>query len=252
MSRFTPLSGYPQVLAEGDNRVPWAMQPQGVTEVNWSHPLAAGLVDCVNFGASLLPYDASHHKAGTITGAVTRGATRWGTGLVSGSGIYPGVADSGNIVAGDFTLRHLFVPTSWGGSYNTLIGKNYDGNLTGEIGVLFNASGNINWIVIGNNGGGLTINTGFQVGTLCDLTMVRILDGGFNYLYVYANGVYVGATSKDGTTGSAGSPILFGHATAGCTDFVGASLVWQSWRRSLSAAEILDNYRNPWQLFSAD
>ena len=32
MSQFTPLSGYPQVLARGDNRVPWTTQPQ--------HPVA--------------------------------------------------------------------------------------------------------------------------------------------------------------------------------------------------------------------
>lgn len=214
-----------------------AKPPAGRT-LDRSHPLADGLLHCLPFaeGAGGRAADpATGVRAAWASGDETVPA--WASGRY-GKGFSAAnvdsrfeVADAGNIAAGDFTVRVVYLPRSLPGAYTNLINK---GGAAGEMSVYVNTSGQLQYVAFGGAANDTLFRGSMPVGAVADMVITRT--GTTCQLYV--NGAAAGATfSNSGTTASAGSTLKVGRVDNTRPDCVFELVqVWKG--RCLSAAEV--------------
>jgi hypothetical protein len=233
-------------------RMPWTSQPSAGTPIDWTHPLAAGLVFAFNGNGN---YDAAGGRTPTVTGTVS-GSTP------GAKGISPNFTGSGSLNFGNDAALQPPTAITWGcwcrrtgtnTTYARPFGKTHNNGASPylDYDFEFNVSGgNQNTVNIGVRGP-WTLPI-----TLADSTVPNFLIGmnssaGF---LAYVNGQQVNSTSGKALsydTTSTGDLLVSGSSALSGTSsaFNGEVYFACVYNRVLTDAEILSLSTNPWQIF---
>lgn len=226
-------------------RVPWTVQPQTATGVNWGSPLARGLA--VAFVPSIGP-------ANLVASDVVAGLQKSGAGP---DGVYTAtsalVSTSSRLSTSAFSFYALFLSGTVSGGTRCVIGRGPNATGTNNIGFGFNSqhatsayagalyAGSAYTIIGKPTGGALALNTRYSIGGTFDGSNGR----GYN------NGVMtVGPTAVTGIDTTARLALNRTSADASPNADDAKFYVVLYWDRALSDAEMRAVHANPWQLFA--
>ena len=215
--------------------------------INWAHPLSVLMSDCVLFGLGQ-PVNLCTGLPVTLTSSPTWSVTASGPAGYATGGSSFDIPDHGNIVAGDFAIRVLFMPVSWPAAFTVLIDK---GAVSArEMMVCMTTTNLINYIEYGGSTPSVSTfaSAVFTPGQVWDFIITR---SGIN-LSVFLNGTSRG-TDTSGTSGTTAhpSPICFGrNITTGGVNADIKYIAVQIWRRALSLSEAIELYFDPYCFLS--
>lgn len=233
-------------------------QPQGLAALSTSNPLIKGLALAINPGAGV--FDQATRRAGVLNGTFRRhSAAGVGIQAVSSSSIGASFAaspmrTSDGAGVGDFTYvvvaspilssqREIFVSCGNGSSEFYLLANATVSNVASP--GMFAAQ---------TNSGGAS---GLQVAGAVDgnphvFAYSRRVNGGACDAAMYRDGVLLasGTVNKVQMWSSASLDYVGGVSVTGYGSSSPVALVL-GWNRALSAAEVADVSRNPWQVFEA-
>jgi hypothetical protein len=215
-------------------------KPAQALVIDWSHPINYGLTDYLLFGDDGIPNNlASPTVVTTTTSNPATAGTALGSALYCTGGASVGIPDHGNIVAGDFTIRILFMPVTWPNAFTAVFDKGISNNR--ELSFFSGTTGQINFTNVGGTtSGGFTTN--FVLNTVNDLVATRT----GTTLTVYASGASVGTATNAGTIPQPGNAMQFGSNPSGGGGAADSKYVLaQIWNRGLTAYEVAQLYLDP-------
>ena len=206
-------------------------QPQGRVEVNWANPITEGLIfasagysDAVTTSPLVLVPDGLGFKSSALLP------------------VYRAADD-----AAAFTVMGDVEFTSNNGDWAALdYGYYVSGaeNMNVSIGLM--GSENTLYATCRKNNGNITTLKAISFPYRATLALSGAIGTGAT---AYENGISIGAVANAG----AYSPDSRRRFSAFTNTSAGKRAYWQSvWKRALSAAEIAEAYRDPWQIFRAD
>lgn len=240
----------------GDPRV---KPPFGSAEIDWGHPLATDLHDCVllNEGGGTAVINLG--PGGTPGSLVSVSGGLWPawSGSVEGLAVKPGSQTSTTKSEirvpshGGFTgqlpaaMRIRVIPNVYASNYNMLAEKGTTSPASdAEFGIYINATGSaFSWIYFGGGAGVALSGGSVTVGRVHDIVCTRDSVG---LISVYLDGQFIVSKTLTGVLVSPNNWRL-GNSTMGGT--LGAEmtyLVLQSWRRSLTPTEVLGLWTEPY------
>jgi hypothetical protein len=240
------------MLITSSRRRQWV--PPVHARVNWSHPLALSLNDL------WLPYgpagrNIARNAEPYVTGTVESTATKWGLALEWDAGSYVSIPSHGQDLSfydgliQPWTVRMLFRPITWAATLSAVICKDTSGT-DSDFGFAVDGSSNgdaSNWRQANRNSGA-NINTNFVAGGHYDMLWRN--DGTTAITWFNAAAPISTPVNAGGTSGAPTAVDLsIGHSadTAIADTAMAVSLV-QTWRRSLSNAEVAWLYEDPWAM----
>lgn len=217
---------------------PPLVRPSGNPSINWAHPLALKMVDCLLW-TSLVPANLASPTVKTaLTNTPTLSPTVIGySGYVTGGSSF-NIPDHVEYAAADFAIRVLFRPISWNvGGFTVL----FD-NSARSLSMFFDVNGNISFSGIGAGSPLSSGATAMTAGKVWDFVLTR--NG--STASVYVNGVFITSATSN-SVGTNGGPLNFGGnpSTGGSTadaQYI-STQIWVS--KGLSAGEVLQLYRDP-------
>ena len=232
----------------------WTRQPTTPVEVDWSHPLARGLENC------LLPVFAlaNFGKQGTVTGT-KQSIAPWGNarGFYTTDGVGTGdrITFAGNnpVATGKRTvLAQYLYHTTGGGSVGRIYNRSAAGtNAASEVLRIRTANG----LDYGRHVGGADVSASYWAAPSIDVahTSVVTSDGvtraNSRHYMDGALQTRLGDGATISTAQAATNVLAIGNAANGNAGFDGKISLVVLWKTEFSAAEALELTINPWQIF---
>ena len=253
MSRFTPLSDDPQLVVEGDNRVP-AYIPYNLTE---SPAYMTGLYlpevaprNVIGFNNVLNPTSAISAWPLILPCSLGIGAYSDGGNGSKGLG-----QDSISLYAADYSFRSIVA--MW---YPTAL-QNYGGDIAftgyqgGETGLSINH----------NNVSGVSAKAQFidwssatcswptEINANKKMAIAICADPNIGKVWGYCNGVYAESTSLGSKRWMTyDNNVLRIHSSNGYSGISGMVVLAAAWLKDIKLSSLHKYSLNPWQLFAAD
>ncbi len=211
------------------------VRPRGIPRLNPQWGQGAGLTDCYVFLDGGRALNLGSNNAPTYHG-MGGGLSPWGVGGYGTGGNYVTLPFQNNCNGSlGWTYRFLVYPVSWPGNFAAWI----DNSSRDPIALFADTSGVYDFGVVA----GATTAPTLPAKVMADVVFTGM--GGLPFTELqYLNGKQVTSTSW---SNAAGSIFDLGANTSGG----GANpdmiyLLVQGWQRTLSAADVLDLYQNPW------
>jgi hypothetical protein len=223
---------------------PWSTKPPYGTQLNWGHPMAAGLqwFAALNEGAGTLIASATGTGVASLTGYSASNpwvSTAYGTGLGCSGSSAQGINGSGLSVTGTWTLAVSAVPSLVNSAYHCLY---YSPQFPSGAPSAIYIHTNNKWAF---ETPGYTFYYGLTAVVGTPVVMITSYTGGtFNY---YFNGVSVGTYSAANTVYK---PFTLGYDPF--TQYFAGSILWAGlWNTAPSGlpAQIGGSPNAIWQMF---
>ena len=222
-----------------------------VSHVDWSHPLSVGIKHLI-----IGRHDLARNAMAIVSNDGARGNTAFGEGVsTSTSSNNLTFASPDLLVGGDLTIWMGFLRqgTDANATINGLISKRSPSSTSAayrEIEIRLNqGNANTSYTVIGGTGTTTNLGPVAAPNDFGNMVFTRRASGGA--ISYYKDGQYVnGTTGITGTSisGSAGTEISLGHSVT-FTNGVGGNYTGAIiWNRELSAQEIVEVSRAPFQM----
>jgi len=238
-------------LASAQNFKP----PMG-TQIDWSHPLARGLVGCwlMNEGAGNVVYDQSGNgKTGTITAATWMAGLEGAALNLDGTGDYILVGSyiPAITATSDFTIHCKVKITARNGSQFILSQVRASGD---RFGVYVNDSASCTISIEYYEGSayGRYVTGTLSYGTWYDVCLINYAD---KTKAIFIDGVLNSGTGASGISpGSSGTnQFVFGASASAGASFLNGQFSYGSiYNRALSASEIAQLYREPFAMLAQE
>lgn len=214
-------------------RVPWRVQPQVAVGIDWSNPLARGLISAWTPATGLvLPGRNVPANGGTPT------ASKYGAGRAF-NGTSDAISLGGEALAHGSSSRFALIRVGSAVSTRTI---SAGGN--GGTGFRLNGTG-VEIVITGVSvalaaAGAVAASGLYALGISCATSDLEI----------FKDGVSIASTSASGPGTTDNNTDYLGQNGAGAQFFDGSLFLHLSWNRRLSAAEHARINANPWQLFA--
>jgi len=241
----------------------WAKQPPNNVGVNFGNPTTIGLLDCINFAVGTA-YNNGNNANGAVVGVPPITQCEEGVGPKTGTGSTNHVNSAPTTNWTTYTqsigtIRFCFwAGPTWVNTYNTIFGRSTGTYASSDYFLAVNASGLVNWLVFSTVSVAPSppLDIGLRLEAYNELVIVA--RGTYNsnaYLEFYVNGVSRAtyALNVGNSVPAVTAPIKFGSwdGASGFGNSVGLiPLQFQSWKRSLSDAEIQRLAVRRWSLFA--
>ncbi len=182
----------------------------------------------------------------TGTGSPAWKVTRQGIGGYCTGGASFDIPDYTNLAAGSVSFRVRFVADTWPNAFTAIFDKGNSGTGFRELSLFADTSGVISYLAIGRTQSVQSLGS-FPAGQVNEIVVTRDI-GGASATVVYGNGVSLGAPSGVyDATGDTENVLAIGrNPSSGGAAFNGTYLVFNTWTRVLSPAEVLECYTTPY------